>query len=564
MKTIISSILCTITIFGLYACVTSGNGNGTGSSTSRIAYKHPTIVLIKGVAMTPDTLVSSITGGFFGYTVSPLFPAGITMDSATGTLSGTPLVNAAAANYTVYALTSSGVDSTKVNITVQNSAGNNSLAPIVTTTSAQTDSRNPTWTWQSGGWGNGTYRYRLDNADLTTGSTITTSLKFAPAAPLADGAHVLYVQEKNAAGNWSPSGSATTTITAHADSLAYYNYNDHIDNDFDRQTVASPTPMRWHDYDGDHGVRYDYDDSARFTTYVKYSIGYGLNFGNPGDIGHPIHRYLRPELYVTYASLMAAYPGLADTSNGSRIYLMKNRCRTLVDTFVIDLQMPATLATSIRKMCDTLSPVLKSTVMPPVHSDWIGGTVGVDEEVADKYDNDYDGLIDEDTRNLTGFDDDRDAPIALCMLYGNCTNGATANPMQWKDANGNHCIDIDSTHHTTADSARIFCMGTLENRLYLARKGGADSLNSYYERFNETSSNCIKTYNTSLDPVFKAKFNATQGEILNACGNNHIWIAPRPPRSEWTGGLFGIDEEICGDGIDNDGDGLIDEDCGSH
>lgn len=69
----------------------------------------------------------------------------------------------------------------------------------------------PTWSWSSGG-GSGQYRYKLDVADLSTGAQKTTVASFTPASDLAEGAHTLYVQESDAAGNWSTSGSLTTTI----------------------------------------------------------------------------------------------------------------------------------------------------------------------------------------------------------------------------------------------------------------------------------------------------------------------------------------------------------------
>ena len=82
-------------------------------------------------------------------------------------------------------------------------------APTVTGTTP-TNSTTPTWTWVSGG-GNGTYRFRLDNSDLTTGSTATTSTSYTPLA-LTEGTHTLYVQESDAAGNWSASGSLAIVI----------------------------------------------------------------------------------------------------------------------------------------------------------------------------------------------------------------------------------------------------------------------------------------------------------------------------------------------------------------
>lgn len=65
----------------------------------------------------------------------------------------------------------------------------------------------PTWTWASGGSGNGSYRLKLDDPDLTTGATFTSALSYTPGAALANGSHVLYVSERDDAGNWSSLGA---------------------------------------------------------------------------------------------------------------------------------------------------------------------------------------------------------------------------------------------------------------------------------------------------------------------------------------------------------------------
>ncbi|MBN1412843.1 MAG: hypothetical protein JW969_18525 [Spirochaetales bacterium] len=83
------------------------------------------------------------------------------------------------------------------------------------TTGSPTNITTPTWYWTSGGGGgNGTYRYKVDNSNLTTGATVTTSNYCQPGS-LSGGtgtAHTLYVQEQDAAGNWSASGSHSITI----------------------------------------------------------------------------------------------------------------------------------------------------------------------------------------------------------------------------------------------------------------------------------------------------------------------------------------------------------------
>lgn len=64
----------------------------------------------------------------------------------------------------------------------------------------------PTWTWTSGGGnGIGTYRFRLDNSDMSGATEIIDTL-YTASTNLDPGTHTLYVQERNLAGNWSPSG----------------------------------------------------------------------------------------------------------------------------------------------------------------------------------------------------------------------------------------------------------------------------------------------------------------------------------------------------------------------
>jgi hypothetical protein len=86
-------------------------------------------------------------------------------------------------------------------------------APIVNGTTPTNDT-SPTWSWISGGGGNGIYRYNLGGDPSGDGDTSTT---FTPSAPLSNGTYTLYVQEGDAAGNWSSSGFSSITIDATAD-----------------------------------------------------------------------------------------------------------------------------------------------------------------------------------------------------------------------------------------------------------------------------------------------------------------------------------------------------------
>ncbi|MBW8886130.1 MAG: cadherin-like beta sandwich domain-containing protein [Fibrobacteres bacterium] len=86
------------------------------------------------------------------------------------------------------------------------------LAPTVSvqdTTAAAVLGR-PIWTWVSGGGGGAGYRYKLDDTLMAAGATATAAAAYQPDTLkfLTVGYHTLYVQEKDSANNWSPSGSA--------------------------------------------------------------------------------------------------------------------------------------------------------------------------------------------------------------------------------------------------------------------------------------------------------------------------------------------------------------------
>ncbi len=95
------------------------------------------------------------------------------------------------------------------NVTVDTTFPN---VPVVTTSSSPTNDATPTWSWTSGGDGNGMYRYQLDGEEGAWMETVDS--EYMPATTLSDGAHTLYVQERDAAGNWSLSGSASVMVDA--------------------------------------------------------------------------------------------------------------------------------------------------------------------------------------------------------------------------------------------------------------------------------------------------------------------------------------------------------------
>ncbi len=356
--------------------------------------------------------------------------------------------------------------------------------------------------------------------------------------------------------------------------LAYMRYNDGVDNDYDASTITGKGPMMvWHDYDKDGGIRWDYDDSTTSDGYEGFPVQAPQN-GEAHNIGHPLHRLLHPELYIKFTDTdWKNRPIAGDTSKNSRKSLMIKHCQDvsarLGEIGKVDAMVKLKL---ISVICSTYTSIIKPGIKPPKRSDWISGTFGIDEEEVDDRDNDYDGIKDEDARNAKGMDDDDDALLNVTMI------GTMPAPMVWKDVAGheNKCPDIDTTIAMLPPPLqRQFCIGSLEHRIYLAQHGtgtdpaksAKDTLAAYYSAFlgEGPSQNCLEDFD-KLPDAYKTKVGIASNAdpaVRLACHYKHIWIhgGPNvpPPNSEWTSGIFGIDEEYL-DGVDNDGDGWIDED----
>lgn len=85
-------------------------------------------------------------------------------------------------------------------------------SPNVTSSTPTSNDPRPTWTWTQGtGDGAGIFRLSLAESELAV-SAETTDLSYTPTTDLAEGEHTLYVQERDAYGNWSVSGSFTVVV----------------------------------------------------------------------------------------------------------------------------------------------------------------------------------------------------------------------------------------------------------------------------------------------------------------------------------------------------------------
>ena len=100
-----------------------------GQPPLRLVYASDPVVYARGVAIPPNTPYG--TGGLItSYRVSPALPQGLSLDPATGVISGTPTRVAAAASYEVTASNSLGSTSVTLGITVNDQAP--AANPVVT------------------------------------------------------------------------------------------------------------------------------------------------------------------------------------------------------------------------------------------------------------------------------------------------------------------------------------------------------------------------------------------------------------------------------------------------
>lgn len=81
--------------------------------------------------------------------------------------------------------------------------------PSFAAATTPTNDPTPTWSWSSGTGGAGVFRHRLEVDDLS-GQPETTDTSYTPT--LADGPHILYLQERDLAGNWSTSASQLIAV----------------------------------------------------------------------------------------------------------------------------------------------------------------------------------------------------------------------------------------------------------------------------------------------------------------------------------------------------------------
>src|SRR5208337_1028055 len=93
-----------LTAVSLLFCGCGGGPSAviTPQPPSALSYTTATAVYIKGTAITPNSPTSS-GGAVTAYSVSPALPAGLSLSTSTGIITGTPTAVTATASYTVTA-----------------------------------------------------------------------------------------------------------------------------------------------------------------------------------------------------------------------------------------------------------------------------------------------------------------------------------------------------------------------------------------------------------------------------------------------------------------------------
>ncbi len=144
-------------------------------------------------------------------------------------------------------------------------------APVVTA-STPTSTLLPTWTWSSSltQGSTQTYRYKLNDADLSSGSTEVSTASYTPSMPLTAGLHTLYVQEKNNARNWTAAGSFSVLIDTTAPSAPSALFTTDTPTGSDKSsTMLNSLYFRWTEsVDAESGIK-DYT----LTYYNSASCG---------------------------------------------------------------------------------------------------------------------------------------------------------------------------------------------------------------------------------------------------------------------------------------------------
>ena len=222
----ISGTPTAITAYGSYT-ITATNTGGSATTTitiivndaapNNIAYSGSPFILTKGTAITPTTPTASGGAATF-WSIAPQLPAGLTFNTSTGEISGTPTAISSSATYTVTATNAGGSGTGTLVIQV------NDVAPsaITYTPSLLSLAKNSTMTAITPTNTGGVITSWTVNPSLPVGLVLDSSTGEISGTPTAITALAVYTITGTNTG-----GGATTTVTIIVnDEIPYaINYN---------------------------------------------------------------------------------------------------------------------------------------------------------------------------------------------------------------------------------------------------------------------------------------------------------------------------------------------------
>lgn len=156
-------------------------------------------------------------------------------------------------------------------------------SPSSASSGEKISSRTPTWQWSSLTNGSQNFRFKLGDDDFEAGGEETIATSYTPTSALPYDTYTLYVQQKDAAQNWSLSASYTITIEADSDSDGVVDSDDECPtegtktlkstyyNDLDNDGFGDPavTELACEPSSGYVDNDEDFDDSNLYINKVK-------------------------------------------------------------------------------------------------------------------------------------------------------------------------------------------------------------------------------------------------------------------------------------------------------
>jgi Putative Ig domain/Galactose oxidase, central domain len=179
----------------------------TDLAPSDLTYSDDPAVYTQGTAIPANSPISA-GGAVLSYSVSPTLPLGLSLNTTTGVISGTPTAITAAASYTVTATNSGGSTSTSLSITV-----NGPALTLTTQPASQSILVGQTALFSVTAAGSGTLSYQWLKGGVAIAGA-TSSSYTTPAAILADNGTAFKVQVSDSSGASVTSTTATLTVAS--------------------------------------------------------------------------------------------------------------------------------------------------------------------------------------------------------------------------------------------------------------------------------------------------------------------------------------------------------------